>query len=50
MKPWIDKKLIEEIKNKNKLYRKFRKCPTEYNKMIYEHQNNVITTKLRTNN
>ena len=47
-KPWIDKELLLEIKLKNKLYRKARKCPTEANKKELNIVKNRTTRKLRT--
>ena len=42
-KPWIDKEMLDLIKNKNRLYRKMKKHPTEINSL------NFSTIRTKTN-
>ena len=46
-KPWIDRKLVTEIKHKNSLYRKQKKLHNETNMTDYKIQKNKVTKLLR---
>ena len=46
-KPWIDKEMQAELKYKNKIASKAKKCPTENNKFEYKKLKNATTSKLR---
>lgn len=46
-KPWIDKELLSDIKNKNKLFNLNKQSPTAINKENFRKQRNRVTAKLR---
>ena len=46
-KPWIDNKLIAEIRQKNKLFKKQKKLNNEINKTAYKTQKNKVTNLTR---
>ena len=47
MKPYIDKELVHEIKNKNKLYSLYRRHPSEHNKVSFKTAKNKVVANLR---
>ena len=44
---WIDPKLKREIKNKNKLFLKFKKYPTQLNSVMYKNQKRFVNRELK---
>ena len=46
-KPWIDKEMLKTIKRKNKMFTKYKNCPTEKNKIEFRKIRNKVTADLR---